>query len=196
MNFLTKPQNVDNIGNLCGTRNGKLLKTRFGTWNIRTLYKAVALKNIVEEIKKYKVSIVAIQETRWLGNGNVQSGNSTIFFSGKEIGKHEHGIGFIVSNFILSSIKLFMPVNERLCYLQIAGRIFDICIINGYAPTEDQDEEVKNIFHEDLERLFDFLPNNCIKIIAGDLNAQVGKEQFLRLTIGQKVGTQYLMIMG
>jgi len=63
---------------------------------------------------------------------------------------------------------------------------FRYIIINGYAPTEDQEEEVKNIFYEDLERLFDSLPNNCIKIIAGDLNAQVGKEQFLRPTIGQE----------
>jgi hypothetical protein len=140
----------------------------------------------VGEIEKYKVPIVAIQETRWLGNGNVQSGNSTIFFSEKETGKHEHGVGFVVSNFILSTIKLFMPVNERLFYLQIAGRIFDICIINGYAPTDNQDEDVKNIFYEDLERLFDSLPNNCIKIIAGDLNAQVDKEQFLRPTIDQE----------
>ncbi|KAL4126161.1 hypothetical protein QTP88_010387 [Uroleucon formosanum] len=181
-----QPRIVDNNGILCGTRNGKLLETRFRTWNIRTLYKAGALKNIVEEIEKYKVPIVAIQEIRWLGNGNVQSSNSTIFFSGKETGKHEQGVGFVVRNSIMSSIKRFMPVNERLCYLQMAGWNFDICIINGYAPTEDQEEEVKNIFYEDLERLFDSLPNNCIKIIAGDLNAQVGKEQFLRPTIGQE----------
>ncbi|KAF0757632.1 Uncharacterized protein FWK35_00030247, partial [Aphis craccivora] len=73
VNLLTKPRIVDNNGILCGTRNGKLLETRFGTWNIRTLYKAGVLKNIVEEIEKYKVPIVAIQEIRWLGNGNVQS---------------------------------------------------------------------------------------------------------------------------
>lgn len=79
-----------------------------------------------------------------------------------------------------------MPVNERLCYLQVAGWNFDICKMNGYAPTENKEEEVKNIFYEDLERLFDYLPNNFIKIIAGDLNAQVGKEQFLRPKIGQE----------
>jgi len=48
---------------------------------------------------------------RWLGDDNVQSGNSTIFFSGKETGMHEYGIGFLVSNLIMSSIKLFMPVS-------------------------------------------------------------------------------------
>lgn len=117
MNLLSKPRIVDNNGNLHGTRNGKLLETRIGTWNIRTLYKAEALKNIMEGVEKYKVPIVAIQETHWLGIGNVQSGNSTIFFSGKESGKHELGVGFIVSNSIMSSIKLFMPVRGRLCYL-------------------------------------------------------------------------------
>lgn len=87
MSLLIKPWNVDNNGNLHETWNGKLLETRIGTWNNRTLYKVEALKNIMEEIEKYKVPIVAIQETCWLGNRNTQSRNSTIFFSGKESGK-------------------------------------------------------------------------------------------------------------
>jgi hypothetical protein len=45
---------------------------------------------------------------------------------------------------------------------------------------------LKNIFYEDLERIFDSLPNNCIKMVAGDFNAQVSKENFLRPTIGQE----------
>jgi hypothetical protein len=92
---------VDNYGNIHGTHNGKLLETKVGTWNVIILYKAGVLKNIVEEVEKYKVPIVAIQETRWLGNKNVQSGNSTIFFSGKEIRRHEQGVGFIISNSIM-----------------------------------------------------------------------------------------------
>jgi hypothetical protein len=66
----------------------------------------------------------------------------------------------------------------------VTERKFDVFIINCYAPIED--EEMKNIFYEDLERLFDFLPNNCIKMVSGDFNAQVGKDNFLRSTIGQE----------
>jgi len=60
--------------------------------------------------------------------------------------------------------------------------------------------EVNNIFNENLERLFDSLPNNYIKVIADDLNAQVGKEQFLRTTIGQESlhplsNNNYIMIL-
>jgi hypothetical protein len=89
-----------------------------------------ALKNIVEEVEKYKVPIVAIQETRRLGNGNVQFGNSTIFFSDKKTRRHEQGVGFIINNSIMPSIKLFIPVKEWLCYLRVTGRKFDVFIIN------------------------------------------------------------------
>jgi len=132
------------------------------------------------------VPIITIQKIRWLGNSNGQSGNSVIFFNGKEIVKREQRVRFVVSNSIMSDIKLFMPVNERLCYLRRARWKYGICIINCYASTENQDEEMKNIFYEDLEKLFDPLPNNCIKIIAEDLNMQVGKEQCFRPIIGQE----------
>lgn len=110
MNLLTKLWNVNSNRNLHGAWNRKFSETRFGTWNIRTLYKAEAVKNIVEDIVKYKVPIVTIQEIRWIGNGNIQSGNSSIFFSEKETGKHEQEVSFVVNNSIISSIKLFMSV--------------------------------------------------------------------------------------
>jgi len=53
-------------------------------------------------------------------------------------------------------------------------------------PTEHHEEKEKNIWYEDLEILFDSLPNNCIKIIAVGPNTQVGREQFLRPTISQE----------
>lgn len=84
-------------------------------------------------------------------------------------------------------IAIFVLLIECLCYLQIAGQIFDMCIINCYAPTKDKDEKEKSIFNEDLERILDSLPNNCIKLITEDLNAQEGKEQFFRLTISQGI---------
>lgn len=79
----------------------------------------------MERVEKYKIPIVAIQETHWFRNGNTQSGNSTIFFSGKESGKHEQE-SFTVSNSIMSGIKLFLPMNGRLCFFRITERFFDI----------------------------------------------------------------------
>lgn len=40
--------------------------------------------NANSEIAKYKLHVVALQKVRWLGNGNVQAENATIFYSDTE----------------------------------------------------------------------------------------------------------------
>lgn len=187
MNLLPKPRKYDDInGNFTGNRNGKNAEIRIGTWNIRTLYIPGALRNINSEIAKYKLHIVALQEIRWLGNGNVQAENATVFYSGTNSNRHEKGVGIVVNNTILPCIKKFEAVNERICYIHIAGHKFDLILINCYAPTEEKDEEEKSAFYEEVERIFDSLPRYCIKVTVGDFNAQVGKEVMFRPTIGKE----------
>jgi hypothetical protein len=38
---------------------------RFGTWNVRSMYKVGSLRAVVEEISKYKLNLVGVQEVRW-----------------------------------------------------------------------------------------------------------------------------------
>jgi hypothetical protein len=45
----------------------------------------------------------------------------------------------------------------------------DLIILNCYA-----DDEEKNSFYDTLEATFDLLPKNCIRLIVGNLNAQIG----------------------
>ena len=56
--------------------------------------------------------------------------------------------------------------------------------INVHAPTEDKDGEIKDGFYEELEHLVDQLPNDYMKIVVGDFNAKIGKEDIFRPTIG------------
>ena len=41
---------------------------RFGTWTVRTLYRAGALGLVTSEIDKYKMDLVGVQEVRWEGS--------------------------------------------------------------------------------------------------------------------------------
>lgn len=61
----TKPR-ADLLENKNGTKPGKPGALRFGTWNIRSLYKPRALKCITSIIKKYYVDLVALQEVRYI----------------------------------------------------------------------------------------------------------------------------------
>ncbi|KAF0753170.1 ribosome biogenesis protein TSR3 isoform X1 [Aphis craccivora] len=52
----------------------------FGTWNVRTLFKPGAVQYLVEEIEKYKLGVVALQEIRLDGNGMIEIQDTTIFY--------------------------------------------------------------------------------------------------------------------
>lgn len=124
---------------------------------------------------------------RWSGTGNIKSDNVTLFYSGLNKGKPENGVAFMIKDSLLNLVIKFEPINDRLCYLTITGKIFDIVLINCYAPTETADEDLKDAFYETLERTFNCIPANCIKIVLGDMNAQIVEKEFLKKRRVKKV---------
>jgi hypothetical protein len=67
---------------------------RFGTWNVRSMYRAGSLRVVGEEILKYKLDFVGVQEVRWDGGGTERASEYT-FFYGKGNENHELGAGYI-----------------------------------------------------------------------------------------------------
>ncbi|PNF23403.1 hypothetical protein B7P43_G12243 [Cryptotermes secundus] len=55
--------------------------------------------------------------------------------------------------------------------------------MNVHAPTEDKIDDVKDRFYEELEHLFDKFPKYRMKILLGDFNAKVGREDISKPTI-------------
>lgn len=159
---------------------------RFGTWNIRTLYKPGSLQCVLKEINRYNVDIVGLQEIRWPGSGNLKSENMTVFFSGKNNGKHDNGVGFVIKSSVLRLVKKFELINDRICYIVLTGKTFDTGIVNCYAPTKTADCELKDLFYDDLDRVLDNIPRESIKIVVGDFNAQVGRENIFKLIVGKE----------
>jgi exonuclease III len=51
---------------------------RFGTWNVRSMYSAGSLRGVAEEISKYNLDLVGVQEVRWEG-GDTLFDSSTNF---------------------------------------------------------------------------------------------------------------------
>lgn len=79
----------------------------------------------------------------------------------------------------------FKPITSRLCTLRIKSKFFNILIINVHAPTEEKEDNVKEQFYDLLERVYDQSPAHDIKIIMGDVNAQIGQEGAYMPTIGK-----------
>lgn len=53
-------------------------------------------------------------------------------------------------------------------------------------PTKAEDNNNKDFFYDNLERLYDIVPKNCIKIIIGNKNAKLRSENTFRDKIGKK----------
>jgi len=115
-----------------------------GTWNVRTLFRSGHLTTAILELERYRLDIIAIQEVRWPREGNLKTGNWTVFHSGGT--GHQLGFGFNVNDKILPRVKDFKAVNDRIRYIELGCRWFNVMLINGYAPTEDKEDEVKDMF--------------------------------------------------
>jgi hypothetical protein len=74
---------------------------RFGTWNVRSPYRAGSLRTVAEEVSKYKLDLLGVQEVRWGGGDTEPAGEYTLFY-GKGNENHELGIGFDVNTSLIS----------------------------------------------------------------------------------------------
>jgi hypothetical protein len=60
-------------------------------------------------------------------------------------------------------------------YITLRGRWFHIFILNVHAPTEDETDDLKDSFYEELERVLDKFPKYQMKILL-DFNTKVDKQ--------------------
>jgi endonuclease/exonuclease/phosphatase family metal-dependent hydrolase len=68
----------------------------------------------------------------------------------------------------------------------LRGRWCNIIVLNAHAPTEEKSDYSKDSFYEELEQVFDHFPKYRMKILLGDFNAKVGREDTFKLTIGNE----------
>jgi hypothetical protein len=55
-----------------------------------------------------------------------------------------------------------------------------------HASTEDKCDDTKVSFYEELEGVFNQFPKYHMKILLGDFDAKVGREDIFKMTIGNE----------
>jgi exonuclease III len=68
-------------------------------------------------------------------------------------------------------------------YIILRGRWCNIIVVNVHAPFEDMSNDIKDSFYEELGRVFDQFPKYDMKILLGDFNAKVNREDIFEPTI-------------
>jgi hypothetical protein len=71
-------------------------------------------------------------------------------------------------------------------YIVLRGCWCNIIVLTAHAPTEEKGDDSKDSFYEELQEFFYHFPKYHMKILLGDFNAKVGREDTFKLTTGNE----------
>jgi exonuclease III len=123
---------------------------RFGTWNIRSLYRIGSLKTVARELGKCNLDLVGVQEVRWEKGGGTERAEDFTFFYGEGNGNQQLGAGFFVHKRILLAVRRVEFISDRMSCIILRGRWCNIIVLNVQAPCEYKGDDVKDSFCEEL----------------------------------------------
>jgi hypothetical protein len=101
---------------------------RFGTWNVRNLYRAGSLTSAARELARYKLDLVGVQEVRWGNGGTVRAGDYNYSY-GKGNENHKLETGYFVHHRLVSAVKRAF-LSDRVSYIVLRGRWCNIIVLN------------------------------------------------------------------
>ena len=152
-------------------------KTVFGTWNVRTMYETGKSVQVARELRNYSIDVLGLCETHWIQSGRTMlSTGEHILYSGHEDenARHSEGVGFMLSKKASKSLVQWEPVSPRIITARFNSRDFKVTFIQCYAPTNEQDEERKAEFYNQLQNVLDRQKKKDMLIVLGDFNAKIG----------------------
>jgi hypothetical protein len=72
------------------------------------------------------------------------------------------------------------------CHIVLRGRWCNIIVLNVHVRSEEKSDDSKDSFYEELERGFDHSLKYHMNILLGDGNAELGRENIFKLTVGNE----------
>ena len=106
-----------------------------GTWNVRSMNQG-KLEVVKQEMARVDVDILGISELKCTGMGEVNSDDHYIYYCGQE-SLRRNGVAIIVNKRVQNPVLGCNLINDRMISVCFQGKIFNIMIIQVYAPTNN-----------------------------------------------------------
>ena len=124
-----------------------------------------------------RMDVLALNETKMKGKGEVDFGRMKGRVSGVMGGRAREGVAILLSEWLLKLVVEWKEVSSRLMWVRI--RLGRECwaFVSAYGPGSEIKEEQRNEFWSELADCVDGLSRRNYVVVLGDLNARVGNEE-------------------
>ena len=135
------------------------------------------LEVVKQEMARIIVNILGINELKWTRMGEFNSDDHYIYFCGQE-SLRRNGVATMVNKRVQNAVLGCNLKNNK----NFQGKLFNITVIQVYAPTNNAEEAEVEWFYEDLQDLLQLIPKKDVLFITGDWNAIVGGQETPEVT--------------
>jgi exonuclease III len=191
--------------------NGAFLRPhvpfKVAAFNVRTLMRVGQQTSLARTLETLAIDVCCVSETRIQNSGSVirltSPSNSMSKFYLRLSGDPEAsasgqaGVGVALSPRAEAALLDWIPVNSRLCAVRLEGscrvnsRRSDtraLFVVSAYAPTDCSPDTIKDVFYQQLHELLHKASRTDIVLLAGDLNARVGRLSVNEARLGGQFG--------
>ena len=136
---------------------------------------------IAKEMRSYNLEILGLSETRWNEAGKIRlNTHETIIYSGHadKNANHTRGVAIMMTQKAERSLVGWEPIDERLILAKFSTsqKRITLTVIMCYAPTNDAEEDEKEVFYDKLQNIINTRTEKEIILMMGDFNAKVGND--------------------
>ena len=104
---------------------------------------------VKEGMARVNTDILGISELKWMGVGEFNSDDRYLYYYGQECPRRER-VALIVNKRVQNAVVGCNLKNDRMISVHFQGKLFNIIVIQVYAPTTDAKEAEVEWFYEDL----------------------------------------------
>uniref|UniRef100_A0A914W7K1 Endonuclease/exonuclease/phosphatase domain-containing protein n=1 Tax=Plectus sambesii TaxID=2011161 RepID=A0A914W7K1_9BILA len=159
---------VKSVKEASQTKETKLL--RLATLNIGIL--TGRSREIAEVLKRRRVDIACLQETRWKGQKSRDIGEGyKLIYHGT---CNNRGVAIFVSAELRGQVTQVHRHSDRLMFIIVDIGTLRLRVFSAYAPQTGRDEDEKDQFWQELQDHISSCPEEDLLLLCGDLNGHVG----------------------
>ena len=156
--------------------NAKRPTINIGKLNVRGLNKYFKNCQLANDMRRYKLQILALQDTKINEDGNIgiETTDGKYKYDLMYVGSKHHGVGIVADKDIKAEYKV---ISDRICTATFKIEQRTAIFVSTYAPTLEQTQknpQNTEKFYEDLEGIINTTSCRHLLTIAGDLNAKAG----------------------